>query len=325
MGGAIVEDVDAEEAHEMSMKEKGQSSRKRSLTKSSVSGVALACQDLQAPRYSEAARLFPKHQRVAIKYSFFHLLGNRSRLGDSSGALQARQVHSAPRKYDCQEMSSKSPTREGSDHEDDADDILAELEAEDDNSYRAQRIQELKSEAKESQSISARSGQTIFKTLNGDDECLQFTTEHDRSLVHFFHPDFARCSIMDQHCEDIAAKHTGHGDADVAFGRIDVRKAPFVIEKLSIKVLPALLGFVKGIVKGRVTGFEGVSWGGKEEGPAVTSILEDKLVEWTVLKKKLLDEVDEDEEDEKPDKSEYQRRGIQDRKQGVADEDDDWD
>jgi hypothetical protein len=207
-----------------------------------------------------------------------------------------------------------------------ANEVLAELEAEDDASYRTQRLQELKSEAKESQAISAKSGQAAFKTLNGDDECLQFTTEHDRALVHFFHPDFARCSIMDRHCEDIAAKHAEQGDADVAFGRIDVRSAPFVVEKLGIRVLPALLGFVKGIVKGRVTGFEGVTWAGREDSPVVTSILEDRIVEWTVLKKKLLEEVDEDDDDdERPAKAEYSRRGITGRKQEVADDDDDWD
>ena len=211
------------------------------------------------------------------------------------------------------------------DYEDDGDDILAELEAEDDTSYRAQRLQELKSEAQESQSMSAKPGQATFNTLNGDDECLQFTTEHERALVHFFHPDFARCSIMDRHCEDIAAKHAEKGDSDVAFSRIDVRNAPFVVEKLGIRVLPALLGFVKGMVKGRITGFEGVTWAGKEDGPAVTSIIEARAVEWTVLKKKLLDEVDEEEDEEVPAKAEYQRRGIKGRKQEVTDEDDDWD
>jgi hypothetical protein len=210
-------------------------------------------------------------------------------------------------------------------HEDDADDILAELEAEDDASYRRQRLQELKSEAQESQSMSAKPVQASFKTLNGDDECLQFTTEHERALVHFFHPDFARCSIMDRHCEEIAAKHTEHGDSDVAFARVDVRNAPFVVEKLGIRVLPALLGFVKGIVKGRVTGFEGVTWGGNEEGSAVTSIIETRVVEWTVLKKKILDDVDEEENEDIPAKLEYQRRGIKGRKQEIDVEDDDWD
>jgi hypothetical protein len=210
--------------------------------------------------------------------------------------------------------------------EPDPDDILAELEAEDDADYRSQRLEQLKSQAKSIQSSTAIQ-QAIFKTLAGDDECLQFTTEHDRAVVHFFHPDFARCGVMDQHCELIASKHNDVGNADLAFGRVDVRNAPFVVEKLGIRVLPAVLGFVKGVAKGRVTGFDGIAWQSKEDGPVVSAALEAKLLEWTVLKKRMLDDVDEDhdEGEQKPEKSAYQRRGIKDRKQLVNDADDDWD
>ena len=206
----------------------------------------------------------------------------------------------------------------------DPDDILAELEADDDDTFRAQRLAELKANAAQAQK--SKTTHSICRTLSGDDECLQFTTEHERAVVHFFHPDFARCSTMDRHCENIASKHNEHGNADVAFARVDVKNAPFLVEKLGIRVLPAVLGFVKGVVKGRVTGFEGVAWGGREEGPAVTSALEGKFVEWTVLKKQLLEYDDEDEEDLRPDPSKSLRRGIRDRKQQNDDEDDDdWD
>lgn len=224
-------------------------------------------------------------------------------------------------------MASNNTTLGASATEDDPDDILADLEAEENDSYRKQRLEELQSEAKESQGASTNAGQAIFKTLAGDDECLQFTTECERAVVHFFHPDFTRCNVMDQHCEEIARKHNEVDNADLAFARVDVRNAPFVVEKLSIRVLPVVIGFVKGVAKGRVTGFDGIAWGGKEEGPVVTAALEAKLVEWTVLKKQLLDDVDEEEDEfeRKPKNSEYQRRGIKDRKQQVEDEDDDWD
>lgn len=207
----------------------------------------------------------------------------------------------------------------------DPDDILAELEADDDDAYRARRLAEMKSEAQDISS--SKITQSVFKTLTGDDECLQFTTEYERALVHFFHPDFARCSVMDRHCEQLASKHNEHGDADVAFARVDVKNAPFVVEKLSIRVLPAVLGFVKGVVKGRVTGFEGIAWGGREEGPAVTAALEAKLVEWTVLKNRLLDDVEEEDEEARPEQTKYSRRGIRDRKQQAGDDEDedDWD
>jgi hypothetical protein len=214
----------------------------------------------------------------------------------------------------------------GSGGTEEVDDVLAELETEDDTSYRAQRLQELKSEASAARNVATQAGQSAYRLLKDDDECLRFTTEFERAVVHFSHPEFARCDIMDNHCEAIAAKHNEYGNADVSFGKVDVRNAPFVVEKLGIRVLPAVLGFVKGVVKGRVTGFEGIAPGNKEDGANVTAALEARMVEWGILKKQLFDEVDMDEDEEITEKlSSKQRRGLRGRKQEVEDEDDDWD
>lgn len=215
--------------------------------------------------------------------------------------------------------------------EEDAEAILASLEEEEDVSYRAQRIQELQTDAG-----TARTTSTTFDTtrkaytmLKSDDETLSFTTEHERAVVHFFHPDFARCSTMDSHCQLIAEKHAEYASADVAFARIDVKDAPFVVEKLGVRVLPCVIGFVKGVVKGRITGFEGLCWDGKEGSMDVTRALEEAIVEWTVLRKRLLlghdDEGSEDDEDA-PDRRKAARGVIRSRDKKPADEDDDeWD
>lgn len=206
----------------------------------------------------------------------------------------------------------------------DPDALLDALENEDDAEYRAQRLQQLQTEAKAVQAFSK--ADVAYVTLNDDDETLRFTTEHERAVVHFYHPDFARCSTMDVHLREIASKHTELGNADVAFGRTDVQKTPFLIEKLGIRVLPCVLGFVKGVTKGRVTGFEGIAWEGRESGLTVTAALEEKLVEWTVLKKKLIEaEDDSEEEDDTAEKKQDGRRGIRGGKREVVDEDDDWD
>ena len=224
-------------------------------------------------------------------------------------------------------MAAKTDDRQALGDDIDADALLAELEAEDDSSYRQQRLQELKSEAAESQSHPTMTKENAYSTLSSDDQFLQFTTTHERALVHFFHSDFARCITMDTHCQHIADKHTEYGNADVAFGRVDVNNAPFVVEKLGVRVLPCVIGFVKGIAKGRVTGFEGIVWGGKEESKTTTLALEERCVEWGVLGKKLLADVDDmdDEENEGEERKGLGRRGIKGRKHEVVDEDDDWD
>jgi len=218
---------------------------------------------------------------------------------------------------------------------DDADDLLAELEAEDDLAYRAQRAQELSIDLGQSKRTEVfKTVQDTFLTLGGDDETLRFTTEHERAVVHFFHPEFARCSTMDTHLRELSNKHANYGNGDVAFGRVDVKNAPFIVEKLGVRVLPCVVGFVKGVVKGRVTGFEGLCWDGKEGDTAVTRALEQCLLEWTVIKRRLLlgykdgDEDDRSEEEEQESKvgNGRARRGIRGRKHsGNEDDDEEWD
>jgi len=215
--------------------------------------------------------------------------------------------------------------------EDDADALLASLEEEDDSSYRAQRLQELRSASEAAKPrTTLTTTNKAFITLRSDDEALSFTTQHERAVVHFFHPEFARCSTMDAHCEKIAETHAQQHEADVAFARIDVKNAPFVVEKLGVRVLPCVIGFVKGVVKGKVTGFEGLCWDGKEGAFAVTRALEDALIDWTVLKKRLLfGHLDDDDSDHDNERAANQqgRRGIRDGSKAAAkdDDSDDWD
>jgi hypothetical protein len=165
--------------------------------------------------------------------------------------------------------------------------------------------------------------------LKSDEEALAFSTEYERAVIHFFHPEFARCNTMDAHCQQISESHAEHRDGDIAFARIDVKNAPFVVEKLGIRVLPSVLGFLKGVVKGRVTGFEGLCWDGKEGSIAVTRALEETFVSWTILRKRLIlahggQGHSDDDDDERPNSSQG-RRGISGPSQKVGDDEDDWD
>jgi thiol-disulfide isomerase/thioredoxin len=209
-------------------------------------------------------------------------------------------------------------------HAEDSDDILASLEDEDDSTYRTQRLRELKAAATATATTTVKKS---YVTLTGDDETLAFTTEHARAVVHFYHPDFARCNTMDSHLDLVAEKHAEDATGDVAFGKVNVNQAPFVVEKLGVRVLPCVIGFVNGVVKGRVIGFDGVCWDGREGSVEVSRALESAFVEWTVLKKALMSKDDGDDSDEEDDMDARKaaRRGIKDRKHENQDDDDDWD
>jgi hypothetical protein len=227
------------------------------------------------------------------------------------------------------------PSSHDPDDEDDTDAILAELEAEDTTSaVYQQRLNELQASSKGPTSMPATiAAQESYINLKSDDETLRFTTEHEKAIVHFRHADFARCAIMDDHLDKIAQVHGSaetSGD-EIAFARVDVTMVPFVVEKLGVRVLPCVIGFAKGIVKGKVVGFEGICWDSREKDARVTRSLEETIVSWGLLKHKLLtDDHDSDSDDPSRENREAGRatgrkRGIRDAKQKVVDDADDWD
>lgn len=226
--------------------------------------------------------------------------------------------------------------------DDDADAILAELEAETEDTSSAvyqQRMAELRAESAKSIGKggfgmpATKAIQETYLNLKSDDEALRFTTEHEKAVLHFRHVDFARCAIMDEHLDKIAQAHSTaeNSGEEIAFARVDVNAVPFVVEKLGVRVLPCVVGFAKGIVKGKIVGFEGICWDSKEKDPRVTIALEETLFSWGLLKQKLLtDDYDSDSDDASKDERERvasngMRRGIRNTKQRIVDEDDDWD
>ncbi|KAL1959039.1 hypothetical protein VTO42DRAFT_3280 [Malbranchea cinnamomea] len=239
---------------------------------------------------------------------------------------------------------------------DDTDALFAALEQEDDSAYRAQRIQQLQSElsskphhqqnnADDFPVPSSSAQQTVTTLLNhsssvvtlpNDQSLLDFTTQVQRCVVHFFHPDFARCATMDRH---ISALADAHGSSGPRFARVDVRNIPFVVEKLKIRVLPCVLAFRDGVVMERVVGFEGLGLGGSDaEKEFETKLLEDRLVRCAVLLEKKIrrdngdgTSGDEDEEEQEDDRD-RRRRGIRTGRHARLkipgkndDDDDDWD
>ena len=232
-------------------------------------------------------------------------------------------------------MSSTPPPPSDANPELDADALFAALEAEDDldeasinPSYRAARLQQLSREIAQSKQDSNKPADN-YRTIKSDPEVLTFTTEHPRAILHFYHPDFSRCSVMDQHLETLARLHNDTGSEATVFSRVNVQNAEFVVQKLNVRVLPCVIGFVGGVARERITGFEGVAFGGDEKSRAVTQKIETLFFKAGVLTGKRFDdegtESEEDQEERLPTKNDTARRGIRDRKYEVGDSDGDWD
>ncbi|EEH10510.1 GTPase inhibitor [Histoplasma capsulatum G186AR] len=239
--------------------------------------------------------------------------------------------------------------------EDDNDALFAALEREEDNpSYKAQRIEQLQSElaaraqqqqeqhqknsSSNSNKLDDNNNATTFQntlvpTLPSDQSLLDFTTRHPRCVIHFSHPDFARCAVMDRHIHALAGLHH-----ETRFATVDVRRIPFVVEKLKVKVLPCVIGFVDGVGVERIVGFEGLGYGGRHDADEEfrSGELERRLLRRGCLVKRRIGEGDEvgsdiDGEEEEEVRRERGGRGIRGgvrRGREVGDDDDgddDWD
>ncbi|PYH94963.1 thioredoxin-like protein [Aspergillus ellipticus CBS 707.79] len=236
----------------------------------------------------------------------------------------------------------KYPARDRRSSNADDDAIFEALETEDDSAYRAHRIEQLNAEFAATQNSRARDPSaptttivqdSLYQTLASDQALLDFTTQTHRCLIHFAHPDFARCSTMDEHIRALAARHY-----EVRFARVDVRNTPFVVDKLKVRVLPCVIGFKDGVGVERITGFEGLGSGGRDGADGFsTTTLEKRLIWKGILTRAKFkggeDASDESEDSDDGDRTTRRDQGRRAIRSGNArnyykhdsDGDDDWD
>jgi thiol-disulfide isomerase/thioredoxin len=166
--------------------------------------------------------------------------------------------------------------RDRAKHEDssDEDELLAELEREDAalDGFRERRLQQLHEEFARAQAQRANLGSGTYEDVQDEKAVMDITTfpplplpppsdfvrangkgnrSNKNAVVHFYHSDFRRCKILDSHLALLAPKHL-----ECRFVRVEVEKAPFLVERLAVRVLPCLLAFVDGKQVGRMEGFE---------------------------------------------------------------------
>ncbi|KDN45474.1 thioredoxin-like protein [Tilletiaria anomala UBC 951] len=163
------------------------------------------------------------------------------------------------------------------------DQLEAELDQEDSgfnmDAFREKRMAQLREELDARQpsmqrESSLRGRYTEFKN---ERDIIQLTAKEKFAVVHFAHRDFRRCKIMDRHLETIAPQQTS-----TVFLKIFVENAPFLVEKLQVKVLPCVICFVDGVTKDRLIGFEEL--GNKDSFG--TKALEFRLQQGGVLEKR---------------------------------------
>jgi hypothetical protein len=81
------------------------------------------------------------------------------------------------------------------------DDLLKELENEDVPSHiREARLNEMALKSLENQFKRDNQQMSIYGEIS-EDQFLKLTTNNKKCIVHFFHPDFRRCDIVNTHLQ----------------------------------------------------------------------------------------------------------------------------
>ena len=151
---------------------------------------------------------------------------------------------------------------------------------------RSQRLEQIKSTRRELQENIVLRGHGEYSEVT-QDEFLPKVTASKQVVCHFFHKEFQRCKILDNHLRLLARSHP-----ETKFICINAEKSPFFVERLGIKTLPTLLLFRDGINFERILGFDGISV--KDNFP--TSSLAKRLMKSNMIVPKSKEESDSDED-----------------------------
>ena len=91
----------------------------------------------------------------------------------------------------------------------------------------------------------------VYLEKNEKDFFKLIENKKERIVCHFYHNDFQRCLILDKHLRNIAHKHQ-----ETLFIKINAQASPFLVQKLKLKILPAIYYFENGVSKDSLVGFE---------------------------------------------------------------------
>ncbi|KAN0063524.1 hypothetical protein ACQY0O_003971 [Thecaphora frezii] len=126
--------------------------------------------------------------------------------------------------------------------------------------FRERRMEEIRQELlqrKQGSSTTPTPTTSSFRgrlvTIHHEKELIHLSAQEPRVAIHFFHPSFERCKLLDRHLEILARLHP-----DTLFLRANALDCPFLTQKLNLRVLPCLVTFKEGTSKDRMVGFEEV-------------------------------------------------------------------
>ncbi|KAG9271339.1 thioredoxin domain-containing protein 9 [Astyanax mexicanus] len=114
---------------------------------------------------------------------------------------------------------------------------------------KERRLEALKKAQKQKQEWLSK-GHGEYKEIPSEKDFFTEVKESKSVVCHFYRDSTFRCKILDKHLHILAKKHL-----ETKFIKLNVEKAPFLTERLRIKVIPTLALVKDGKTKDYVVGF----------------------------------------------------------------------
>lgn len=126
---------------------------------------------------------------------------------------------------------------------------LNEMDEEDFERLKEKRLEALKKSQKQKQEWLCK-GHGEYREIPSEKDFFSEVKESKHVVCHFYKDSTFRCKILDKHLSILAKKHV-----ETKFLKLNVEKAPFLTERLRIKVIPTLALLIDGKTKDYVVGF----------------------------------------------------------------------
>uniref|UniRef100_V5HU15 Thioredoxin domain-containing protein 9 n=1 Tax=Ixodes ricinus TaxID=34613 RepID=V5HU15_IXORI len=117
-------------------------------------------------------------------------------------------------------------------------------------------------------------GHGEYSELSSEPEFFEACKRSENVVVHFYRGSTFRCKIVDKHLDILAKKHL-----ETRFLKISVDKAPFLCERMKIRVLPTIVLFKDFVSKDMIVGFD--SLGGTDD-------FSTEMMEWRIARAGIL-------------------------------------
>ncbi|XP_030057274.1 thioredoxin domain-containing protein 9 [Microcaecilia unicolor] len=114
---------------------------------------------------------------------------------------------------------------------------------------KERRLEALKKAQQQKQEWLSK-GHGEYREIPSERDFFQEVKESKNVVCHFYRDTTFRCKILDKHLAALAKKHI-----ETKFLKLNVEKAPFLCERLRIKVIPTLALVKDGKTKEYVVGF----------------------------------------------------------------------